>query len=131
MFFDQSNEIRGRVPGERGFCEMRVRGDEILRLAMEIREIAASAAGNQDFFASTIGALKNRYAAPAFAGLDRAEESRGARAKYHGVKFVDRCMGQGSLAFVASDHHITYWPKASSHRYQIEPALLRVRRRAI
>jgi hypothetical protein len=36
---------------------------------------------------------------------------------------VDRCMGQWSLAFVASDHHITYWPKASSHRYQIEPAL--------
>jgi|GEM_PF-6908905 len=90
MFFDQSNEIRGRVPGERGFCEMRVRGDEILRLAMEIREIAASAAGNQDFFASTIGALKHRNAAPAFAGLDRAEESRGARAKNHGVKFVDR-----------------------------------------
>gem|GEM_PF-5081842 len=40
-------------------------------------------------------------------------------------------MGQWSLAFVASDHHITYWPKASSHRYQIEPALPRVRRRAI
>ena len=32
-------------------------------------------------------------------------------------------MGQLSLAFVASDHHITYWPKASSHRYQIEPVL--------
>ena len=131
MFFDQSDEIRGRVPGQRGFCEVRVRGDEVLRLAIGIREIAAPAAGYQDFFAGAIGSLKNRNAAPAFAGLNRAEESRGARAKNHGVKFVDRCMGQRSLAFVASDHHITYWPKASSRRYQIEPALPRMRRRAI
>src|SRR6267378_2468942 len=65
MFFDQSNEIRRRVPGQRGFGKVRVHGDEVFRLAMEIREIAASAAGNQDFFASTIGALKNHPAAPA------------------------------------------------------------------
>src|SRR6266436_2353905 len=117
MFFDQSDEIRGRVPGQRGFGKVRVRGDEVFRLAMEIREIASSAAGNQDFFAGTIGALQNRNVASAFAGLDRAEKSRGARTKNHGVKFVDRCKGQGSLAFAASDHHITYRPKASSHRY--------------
>src|SRR5258706_14861194 len=102
---------------------MRVRGEELLGLAMEIREITASAAGNQDFFAGAIGTLKHRNAAPAFTGLNRAEESRGATAKNHGVKFVDRCMGQRSLAFVASDHHITCWPKASSHRYQFEPRL--------
>ena len=90
MFFDQSDEIRWRVPGQRGFGKVRVRGDEVFRLAIKIREIAPAAAGNQDFFAGTIGALKHRNAAPAFAGLDRAEKSCGARAKNHGVKFVDR-----------------------------------------
>jgi len=84
-FFYQSNEIRRRVPGQSGFGKVWVRGDEVFRLVIKIREIAPAAAGNSGFFLPARSA-RSRIATrrPAFAGLNRAEESRGARAKNNG-----------------------------------------------
>jgi hypothetical protein len=93
MSFDESNEIRGSVPRQRGFGEVGIRGYKILRVAIQIGEIAASAAGDQNLFAGTLAALQNGHTAPAFAGFDGAEESRGSRAKHYSIKFVDHCMG--------------------------------------
>src|SRR5260370_10277833 len=88
MLLDQRDEIRGRVPGKSGFREVFVCGNEILRLAMNVGEITAPAAGDQDFLADAIGTLTHRDTPPAFAGLDRAEKARGAATEKERVKFA-------------------------------------------
>ena len=88
MLFDQSNEVRRRVAGQGGFREMFVRGNEIFRAAIEIGEITAAAAGDQDFLADAIGTLQHSDAPSAFAGLDRTKEPRGASAENQNVKLV-------------------------------------------
>jgi len=67
---------------------MLVGAEEILRAAVNVREIATAASGNEDFLANTIGTLEDRDAASAFAGFRGTEESRGAGAEDESVKFV-------------------------------------------
>ena len=55
---------------------------------MEVREIAAATAGDQDFLADAVGMLENADMPAAFAGLNRAEESRGPRTENQCVKFA-------------------------------------------
>ncbi len=88
MLFDQSDEVRRRVAGQRGLGEVFVRGNEILRLAVDIRKITAPAAGDEDFLADSFGTFQHPDTPSAFAGLDCAEESRGAGAENQSVKFA-------------------------------------------
>ena len=67
---------------------MFVGAEEIFGVTMEVCEIAAAAAGDEDFLADAIGALEDRDAATALASFDGAEESRGAGAEDEGVKIV-------------------------------------------
>src|SRR5258708_3850864 len=92
MLFDERDEIRRRVACQRRLGEVFVPGDEMFGLAMDICEIATAPAGDQDFLADAIGMLEHGDAAPAFAGLNRAEKSRGAAAENQGVKFVNQEM---------------------------------------
>src|SRR5437667_3296416 len=88
MLFDQRDEIRGRVASQRGFREVFVSGNEILRLAIEIGEITTAAAGDQDLLADAFGMLQHGDTQSAFAGFDRAKQSRGAGAENHSVEFT-------------------------------------------
>ena len=88
MLFYKRDEIRRSVAGERGFREVFVGAEEIFGVTMEVCEIAAAAAGDEDFLADAIGALEDRDAATALASFDGAEESRGAGAEDEGVKIV-------------------------------------------
>ena len=88
MLFDQRDEIRGRVPCQRGFREVLIRGNEIFRLAVNVGEITASPAGDENLLADSIGMLEYGDAPPAFAGFDRAKKSRGPGAKNQSVKVV-------------------------------------------
>jgi len=90
MFFDERDEIRRRVAGQRGLGEVFVPGDELLGLAIDICEIAAASAGDQDFLADAIGMLEHGDTPPAFAGFNRTEKSRGATAENKSVKFVNQ-----------------------------------------
>src|SRR5437879_8068255 len=81
MLFDERDKIRRRVPRQRGFGEVFVCGDEIFGLAIDICEIATASAGDQDFHAHALAMFEHRDTAPAFAGLNRAEKSRGASAE--------------------------------------------------
>jgi len=67
---------------------MFVGADEIFGAAVDVRKVAAAAAGNEDFLADAIGALKDSNATPAFAGLGGAEKSRGPGAENESVKSV-------------------------------------------
>lgn len=67
---------------------MRVGAEEILGAAMEVCEITTAAAGNEDFLANAIRTFEDGHAAPAFAGFERAEKSRGTGAEDESIKFV-------------------------------------------
>lgn len=88
MFFDQRDEVRRGIAGERGFCKVFIRANEIFRAAVDVREVATSAAGDENLLADAVGPLKEGDPASAFAGFRRAEESRGAGAENYCVKFV-------------------------------------------
>ena len=90
MLFDQSDKIRRRIPRQRRFGKVRIRRNEILGPAINIREIAAPAARNQNLFAEPLGMFEHRHAPPPLARLDRAHQSRSATAKNQSIKFVDQ-----------------------------------------
>ena len=48
---------------------------------MEVGEVAAAAAGDENFFAETVGVVEDGDAASALAGLDGAHEARSAAAE--------------------------------------------------
>ena len=89
VFFDQRDEVGRFVPGQGGFREVRIRGIEIFRPAMEVREIAAASAGDQDFLAGAIGTFQDGDAPAAFARLDRAHQPGGSGAQNYRIEFVD------------------------------------------
>jgi hypothetical protein len=88
MLLHQRDEVRRGVTGERGSCEVFICAEEILRAAVHVREIAAAAAGDEDFLANAIGTLEDGHAAAAFAGFGGAEESCGTSAENQCVKLV-------------------------------------------
>src|SRR5579863_2406996 len=92
VLFHQGDEIRRCVAGQRRFRKMGIGGDEVFGLAIKIGEIAASAAGDEDFLAGFVGSLENRDAAAALSGFDGAEETRGSRSEDQGVEVVGHLM---------------------------------------
>ncbi len=85
VFFDEGNEVGGRVAGQGGFGEVGILREEVFRLAMEIGEVAAASAGDEDFLADFFGAFEEEDAAAAFCGFGGAEEAGGAGAEYEKV----------------------------------------------
>src|SRR5580704_12012213 len=61
----------------------------MLWLTVNVREIAAPAAGNQYLLPGTLGTLQHRHAPPALARLDRAHQSRSASPEHNHVKFMN------------------------------------------
>ena len=78
MLFDQRDEIGGSVAGQRRLGEMGIGGEEIFGLAVEVGEVAASAAGDEDFLAEAVGVFEDGDAASALAGFDGAHEAGGS-----------------------------------------------------
>ena len=81
MFFDQGDEVAGRVTRQRRLREVRIRRKEIFRLAVNVGEVAAAAAGDEDLLARAIGVLEDGDAASALARFDGAHQSGGAGTK--------------------------------------------------
>ena len=96
VLFDQGNEIRGRVAGECRLGEVRIRGKEVFRTAVKVGEVAASAAGDQNFFAQAVGVFEHRDAAAALAGFDGAHQAGCAAAENECIEGVGhRAIVQG------------------------------------
>jgi hypothetical protein len=81
MFFDHDKEIVRREAGESGFCEMGIGGEEILRSGVNIGEIAATAAGNKDFFADAIRKFNYGNMTATIASFERSKEASGTSAE--------------------------------------------------
>ena len=89
MFLNQGNKIGWCVSRQRGFCEVRVRGQEVIRPAVKIGKITAPAAGDQYFLAGALCALNQRNEAAALAGFDRAHEAGCTSADNYSIEFAD------------------------------------------
>ncbi len=60
---------------------MGICGEEVLRPAVEVGEIAAAAAGDQNLLAQAIGAFEDGYTTSALAGFDGAHQPGRAASK--------------------------------------------------
>ncbi len=83
--FDQGDEVGGLVACERGAGEVRVGGEKAIGGCVYVGEVAAAAAGDDDFRADLARVLDHQHALTARAGGERAEEPRRAAADDDGV----------------------------------------------
>ncbi len=86
MLFHEGDKVGGRVPGEGGFGEVFVSADEILRATVDVREVAASSTGDENFLADAVGKFKDRDAPSALSSFRRAKEPCGASAEDESIK---------------------------------------------
>ena len=82
---DQRDEIARRVTRERGTAEIRVLRKIAGRARADIREVAASAAGDADLLAEPVIVLDEEHAATALPRLRRAHHAGGAGADHDDV----------------------------------------------
>ena len=88
MLLDQCDEVRWSVACQRGLCEVRIGREKILGPAVEVGEVAATAAGDENFFAEPVGVVEDGDAASALAGFDGAHQARCAAAENQCVEVM-------------------------------------------
>ena len=80
VLVDQRDEIARGVTGQCGLGEVRVGRQKAAGADVEVRKVAASAAGDQDLLPGPVRALDEEDAAAALPRLDRAHEAGGSGA---------------------------------------------------
>lgn len=88
MFLDQRDKIPLCVAVERGNTEIRVGGDKMRRLAMQVREVAPATAGHQYLLARLVRAFEHDDAAPAITRRNGAHQAGGATAQDNYIIFI-------------------------------------------
>ena len=81
MLLDECQEIMRSKASQGGFGEVRIGGKEIFGCGVNVGEIAAAAAGDENLFADAVGMFDHSDAAAAFAGFDGTEKACGAGAE--------------------------------------------------
>ena len=97
MPLDEPDKIRGGVARQRGFSEVWIGRKKIVRLRVQVGEVAAASAGDEDFYAGPLGTLNHRDAASTAAGFNRRHQAGCTAAEYeyietvrfHGANFSD------------------------------------------
>jgi hypothetical protein len=80
---------------------MRVVRNEVFRSAVDVGEVTAASAGDEDLLARPLGTLKHGHAPPALAGFHRAHQAGSARAEDDSIKIVSQ---SGSTALEGEDN---------------------------
>jgi hypothetical protein len=86
MPLDQRDEVVLRVTVERRLVEMRIGRDEPVRLAVEVGEVAAPAAGDEDFRARLVEMIEQQHFEPALSRGECAHQPGGAGADHDRVE---------------------------------------------
>ena len=107
VLFDEGDEVRRRVAGERGFGEVGIGGEKILRRAVKIGEIGAATAGDEDFAAEASGTLEEGDAAAAFGGFGGAQQTGGASAENEDVELVSGVGDGGEMVTEVGEEMFT------------------------
>ena len=82
---DEGDEVFGRVAGESGFGEVGIGGEEVFGADVEIGEVAAASAGDEDLAAGLAGVFDEGDAMAVAGDLGGAEETGGAGSENDGV----------------------------------------------
>ncbi len=90
VLFDQRQKVLRREPRQGRLAEVRVSRYKVLRPAMQVGEIAAAAAGDEDLLANAIGMFEHRHAPSALAGFDGAHQPRGSGAEHDDIESLDQ-----------------------------------------
>ena len=91
MALNERNEIGLRVAAERRLAEVGIAGEKTIRRGIEIGEVAAPAAGDQDFRADLVGMVEQQDFFSALPGRQRAHEARGTRSQNDDVERLRCC----------------------------------------
>ena len=86
MAFHQRDKIPLSVARQRRLAEVRIGREKIFRRDVEVGEVAAPAAGDENFFADAIAMFDDQHAPAALARLDGAHQARGACADHNHVE---------------------------------------------
>ena len=97
MPLDEPDKIRRLVARQRRFCKVWIGRKKIVRLSVQIGEVAATSAGDEYLLARPLGALNHRDAASTAAGFNGGHEAGCTAAEYeyietvrfHGANFSD------------------------------------------
>ncbi len=81
VLFDQGDEVLRGVAGERGASEVRVFREVVFGRGVEVGEVGAASAGDENFGAGAVGVVEDEGAAVALAGFDGGHEAGGAGAE--------------------------------------------------
>ena len=87
---DQGDEVVLRVARQRRLAEVRVGREERLGPRLEVGEIAAAAARDQDLLADLLGMVEQQHPAAALAGAQRAHQAGRAGADDDDVERLPR-----------------------------------------
>jgi hypothetical protein len=85
VLLNQRDEVTRRVSGESGAGEVGIRGEEGIGRAVEIREIATTAAGDEDLFADAVCAVENEDTAAVLTGSYGSHEPGRSSAEYEDI----------------------------------------------
>jgi hypothetical protein len=88
MFFHQSQEIRRSITGERRLGEVTIMRKKIIRGGVQVGEVAAAAAGDQNLPADSIRALQHEDTPTALAGFDGTHQAGGTSSENDDVEFL-------------------------------------------
>ncbi len=86
VLLHQSNKIPRHVSSQCGSAKVRIGGKKIFRLAVQVRKVAASPAGDQNLFPDALGVFKHEHAASTPSGFAGAHETGGAAAQDDNVE---------------------------------------------
>ena len=78
VLFDERDEVLRGVAGEGGLGEVGVGGEEVFRAGVEVGEVAAASAGDEDLLAGAVGVVEEEDAAAAAAGFDGGHQAGGS-----------------------------------------------------
>ena len=87
VFFDQSDEVLRRVACKRGLGEVGVGGEEVFSAGVQISEVTAATARDENLLAGTFRVFEDEGAATAAAGLNGAHQAGGASSENEDVDF--------------------------------------------
>src|SRR5580658_11380667 len=87
MFFNEAHEVGRCIASQRRLGEVRIGGKKILRAGVEVGEIAAAAAGDQNLLADAIRAFQYQHTAATLAGFDGTHQPGSAGSENDDVVF--------------------------------------------
>src|SRR5206468_12008533 len=90
VLFDERNKVRRCVSNQRRFAEVWIGGKKVLRVRVDISEVATPAARDGDFLSDSIRMFQNQDSTPALAGFNRTKKTGGSSANHDDIPFQHR-----------------------------------------